>query len=185
MKVVSDGILSETKDDSHVPVLVEELLGYLQCRPGGRYLDCTVGYGGVATRLLELSRPDGLLIGIDRDPEAVTFSRARVRPFGERAQVVHGNFSDLKRHVASAGLSAVDGVVFDLGVSSPQVDQPRRGFSFQGDGPLDMRMDPSGGPTAADLLHHAAGERGSCFPDRGVRRRRALPGVLGRPGTAG
>ncbi|MEW6543500.1 MAG: 16S rRNA (cytosine(1402)-N(4))-methyltransferase RsmH [Nitrospirota bacterium] len=137
---------------SHVPVLAEEVVHWLACRPGGRYLDCTVGYGGHAARILELSAPDGILVGVDRDQEALRSARERLAPFGERARLVHGNFRELAAHLRSAGVPEVDGVIFDLGVSSVQLDRPERGFSFQADGPLDMRMDQAGGPTAAQLI---------------------------------
>ncbi|TAJ22163.1 MAG: 16S rRNA (cytosine(1402)-N(4))-methyltransferase RsmH, partial [Nitrospirae bacterium] len=118
----------------------------------GRYVDCTVGQGGLASRILELSGPDGVLIGIDRDEAAIETTRNRLKRFEGRVQLIRGNFREIKQHLTSVGVSEVDGVVFDLGVSSAQLDQPERGFSFLADGPLDMRMDRSSGPTAADLL---------------------------------
>lgn len=117
------------------------------------YLDCTVGYGGHAERILEAGRPDSVLIGLDRDSRAIAASRERLRKFGDRAILRHGHFMDLKRHVVECGFSRVDGILFDLGVSSPQIDESARGFSFQWDGPLDMRMDQSQGLTAADLVN--------------------------------
>lgn len=136
----------------HIPVLKTEILAWLNCRPGGHYLDCTVGYGGLAEEILGASDPDGLLIGIDQDREAITSARGRLQAYGKRVHLIHGNFSDLKQHLRMVGLSEVDGVVFDLGVSSAQLDEPERGFSFQADGPLDMRMDQAGAQTAADLV---------------------------------
>jgi 16S rRNA (cytosine1402-N4)-methyltransferase len=133
-------------------VLVHEVLAQLACRPGGRYLDCTVGQGGMAVRLLERSGPDGLVVGMDQDAEAIEASRARLARFGNRARLIQGNFRELKRHLAMAGVPEVDGVLFDLGVSSAQLDRPERGFSFLADGPLDMRMDRRTELTAADLL---------------------------------
>lgn len=116
-------------------------------------LDCTVGYGGHAEVVLEASSPGTTLIGLDRDAQALEFCRQRLVRFGERILLRQGNHRDLKRHLAAAGISRVDGVIFDLGVSSPQLDEPARGFSFQHDGPLDMRMDQAGGVTAAELVN--------------------------------
>ena len=138
--------------DSHEPVLVDEILFWLQCKPGGVYVDCTLGYAGLATRILRHTAPDGILIGIDRDAAALEESRERLQGVMSRVHLRHGNFSELKTLVAQTGVTHVDGVVFDLGVSSPQLDRPERGFSFRDDGPLDMRMDQREGPTAADLI---------------------------------
>ena len=113
-------------------------------------MDCTVGYAGLASRILQQTGPDGVLIGIDRDQIAVDAARDRLREFEGRVYLRQGNFSDLKAHVSFFGFPAVDGVVFDLGVSSPQLNQAERGFSFLVDGPLDMRMDQSTSRTAAD-----------------------------------
>jgi 16S rRNA (cytosine1402-N4)-methyltransferase len=124
----------------------------LACKPGGIYLDCTVGQGGHAELILDRSGPDGVLIGIDRDPEAIASTGSRLARFASRMRLVQGNFSALKQHLRSVGVSEVDGVIFDLGVSSAQLDRPERGLSFLADGPLDMRMDRSGGRTAADLI---------------------------------
>lgn len=115
-------------------------------------MDCTVGYAGLASRILQQTGPDGVLIGIDRDQIAVDAARDRLRRFEGRVYLRQGNFSDLKAHVSFFGFPAVDGVVFDLGVSSPQLKHAERGFSFLVDGPLDMRMDQSTSRTAADLV---------------------------------
>ena len=115
-------------------------------------MDCTVGYAGLASRILEQSGPDGILIGIDRDQEAVDAAYISLREFGPRVYLRKGNFADLNSHLKFFGFSSVDGVVFDFGVSSPQLDNAGRGFSFLADGPLDMRMDRSTGRTAADLI---------------------------------
>lgn len=148
-----NGLGDKSGGQLHVPVLVNEILFWLACRPGGRYVDCTIGQGELAARILDASGPDGILIGIDRDDAAIDAARDRLKQYGGRVQCIRGNFHELKQHVTSVGVSEVDGVVFDLGVSSAQLDQPERGFSFLADGPLDMRMDRSGGPTAADLLN--------------------------------
>lgn len=116
-------------------------------------LDCTVGYGGHAELLLESCVSGTTVIGLDRDSRAIDFCRQRLVRFGERAVLLRGNHRDLKRHLAEAGFSSVDGVLFDLGVSSPQLDDPDRGFSFQREGPLDMRMDQTTGMTAAELVN--------------------------------
>ncbi len=115
-------------------------------------MDCTVGYAGLASRILQQIGPEGILIGIDRDQTAVAAARDRLRGFEGRVYLRHGNFSDLKTHVSLFGFPTVDGVVFDLGVSSPQLHHAERGFSFLIDGPLDMRMDQSTSRTAADLI---------------------------------
>jgi 16S rRNA (cytosine1402-N4)-methyltransferase len=112
-----------------------------------------VGYGGHAEALLDGMASDGKLLGIDRDEEALTVCRERLSRFGERVVLIKGSFVDMPQHVRQAGISATDGVLLDLGVSSRQLDDPRRGFSFQTEGPLDMRMDQSSGETAADLVN--------------------------------
>lgn len=117
------------------------------------YLDCTVGYSGHAEKILEASGSGGRLIGLDRDAMAIAASRERLARFGDRALLLQGHFADLKQHLAAQGIRRVDGILFDLGVSSPQLDEAARGFSFQGDGPLDMRMDQSTGETAAHLVN--------------------------------
>ncbi len=151
-KVVDNDICLENQGESHVPVLANEVMTWLACASDRNYVDCTVGSGALAARILERTGPGGLLVGIDRDAEAISRSQDRLHGFGSRVRLVKGNFGDLKRHLASIGVGEVHGVMFDLGVSSPQLDNPTRGFSFGADGPLDMRMDQSTGPTAADLL---------------------------------
>ena len=136
----------------HVPVMLRECIEGLSIRPDGIYLDGTLGRGGhseaIARRLTE-----GRLIGIDRDPQAIEEAGARLAPFGERVTLVHGRFSDLKRILKELGVDAVDGMLFDLGVSSPQLDDGSRGFSYRNDAPLDMRMDPGAGLTAFDIVN--------------------------------
>ncbi len=148
----NNGISPKNKDDFHVPVLAEEVLSFLRCGPGKNFVDCTVGYGGLAVRILQLTSPDGLLIGIDRDAEALAETRQRLAMFGSRVSLIKGNFSAVKEHLSMAAFPQVDGLIFDLGPSSAQLDQPRRGFSFLSDGPLDMRMDQSKGRTARELV---------------------------------
>jgi 16S rRNA (cytosine1402-N4)-methyltransferase len=140
-------------DDRHSPVMSSEVLYWLLGDGRKIFLDCTVGYSGHAEKLLEGSGPDGRLVGLDRDRSAIEASRQRLAQFGARAILIHGHFMELKQHLSEHGLSQVDGIIFDLGVSSPQLDEPARGFSFQHDGPLDMRMDQSISGTAADLIN--------------------------------
>ena len=140
-------------DDRHSPVMPSEVLYWLLGDGRKIFLDCTVGYSGHAEKLLDGSGPEGRLVGLDRDRSAIEASRQRLSQFGARAILIHGHFMELKQHLSEHGLSQVDGIVFDLGVSSPQLDEPARGFSFQQDGPLDMRMDQSIGGTAADLIN--------------------------------
>ncbi len=137
----------------HTPVLLAELVAGLAPQPGGRYIDATLGGGGHAAVILAASAPDGRLLGIDADPAALAAAGARLAPFGRQAQLVHGNFRDLAALAQLSGFMAVDGIVIDLGISSHQLDTPERGFSFQADAPLDMRMDPTTGETAADLVN--------------------------------
>jgi 16S rRNA (cytosine1402-N4)-methyltransferase len=137
---------------AHLPVLLEEVLTWLAPKPAGRYCDATVGLGGHARSVLERSAPDGRLVGIDRDPAALEATRATLQPFGDRVTLVHARFSQAREVLERLGMMPVDGFLIDLGVSSPQLDRPERGFSFRNDGPLDMRMDPTTGETAADLL---------------------------------
>ncbi len=139
----------------HTPVLLAEVIAALAPRPGGRYLDATVGGGGHALAVLQAAQPGGVLLGIDADPAALAATAERLAEAGLSQQAVlrHGSFADLAALAAEAGFAAVDGILFDLGVSSYQLDTPERGFSFAADGPLDMRLDPTQGPTAADLVN--------------------------------
>lgn len=139
----------------HTPVLLAEVIAALAPRPGGRYLDATVGGGGHALAVLQAAQPGGVLLGIDADPAALAATAERLAEAGLSQQAVlrHGSFADLAVLAAEAGFAAFDGILFDLGVSSYQLDTPERGFSFAADGPLDMRLDPTQGPTAADLVN--------------------------------
>ncbi|HWE27606.1 MAG TPA: 16S rRNA (cytosine(1402)-N(4))-methyltransferase RsmH [Polyangia bacterium] len=137
---------------THATVMPEETLELLAPRAGGVYCDATLGGGGHAERILRASEPDGRLIGIDRDPAALAAAGARLSPFGERVTLVHGTFGDARALLERLGVVPVDGFVLDLGVSSPQLDRGERGFSFRQPGPLDMRMDPTGGETAEALI---------------------------------
>lgn len=136
----------------HASVLLQEVLEGIGPRPGGIYLDCTCGLGGHTEALAEASAPDGRVLTVDRDPNALELARGRLVAFGARITFVEGSFSQVGEHVRGHGLFPLDGVVADLGVSSLQLDDAARGFSFMREGPLDMRMGPSVGPTAAELL---------------------------------
>jgi 16S rRNA (cytosine1402-N4)-methyltransferase len=135
---------------THVPVLLREVLEALRPERGGLYVDATLGLGGHAEAILDAS-PAVRLVGIDRDPAALAFAGERLGRFGERFVAVEGRHEELALHLDRLGISEVDGILADLGVSSMQLDRAERGFSFMKDGPLDMRMGPSG-PTAADLV---------------------------------
>jgi len=139
--------------NQHYPVLWREVLAYLQPQPGKVYLDCTVGGGGHARHILEISNPSGGLVGIDLDQTALEIAREYLSPFGERVALIQGNFEDIEGVLAKVGLSEVHGVLLDLGVSAFQLRAPERGFSFRDNGPLDMRMDRSKKLTAAELLN--------------------------------
>jgi 16S rRNA (cytosine1402-N4)-methyltransferase len=134
-----------------VPVMAEEALAYLRPQPCGRYVDATLGDGGHAERLLESDATIEVL-GLDRDPLTIASAAERLSRFGPRFRTHLGNFSDLGTALAAAGWHRVDGVLLDLGLSSRQLDDPARGFGFRARGPLDMRMSPGDGPSAADLV---------------------------------
>jgi 16S rRNA (cytosine1402-N4)-methyltransferase len=140
----------------HTPVLLKEVVTRLHPCRGGLYVDCTVGGGGHAREILRACGPEGQLIGLDWDEEAITASREELGEFGARVQLVRANYVELERVLMSLGVIAVDGVVFDLGVSSRQFDEPGRGFSFQREGPLDMRMSRQLGAAARDVLRTAS-----------------------------
>ena len=135
--------------------MAEEVLDYLAPRRGGIYLDGTLGGGGHARLILEAAAPDGILVGLDHDREALRAAAANLAEFGARAVLRQGNFSGMESHLDALGIAALDGVVLDLGVSSYQLDSPNRGFSFREEGPLDMRMDPSTGVSAARVIAEA------------------------------
>ena len=138
---------------SHIPVLYQEVLAGLRIKSGGRYIDATVGGGGHAYGILVASGPDGELLGVDADPMAMALAGERLTEFGERVTLTQGNFTDLEEIALEHGFCPVDGILLDLGLSSMQLEAAERGFSFQSDGPLDMRFDPSQTTTAADLVN--------------------------------
>lgn len=132
--------------------MAEESVAALQPHSGGAYVDCTLGAAGHAYRILELSSPDGCLLGLDADPEALEIARQRLHSFGDRATLVHSNFRHLGQVARARGFDHVDGAILDLGLSSMQLDTWTRGFSFRRNEPLDMRFDPTEGRPAAELL---------------------------------
>jgi len=153
--MMSSAQLEETvasQDLSHRSVLLRETTVLLRPAPGQVFVDATLGAGGHAEALLEAMSGQGRVIGIDRDPGALTHATRRLARFGDRFTAIRGRYEDLAVLLQGGSVFTVDGVVADLGVSSLQLDDPQRGFSFRTDGPLDMRMDPSIGPSAADLL---------------------------------
>ena len=124
----------------HIPVLCDKVVNFLNPKPEGVYIDGTVGLGGHSAAILETSTPNGRVIGIDLDVEALTVAENRLHTFGERASLINGNFAEMDVLLAKHSVHAVDGILLDLGVSSLQLDTPHRGFSFNHTGPLDMRM---------------------------------------------
>jgi 16S rRNA (cytosine1402-N4)-methyltransferase len=136
----------------HASVLLHEAVRGMAPKDGGKYIDATCGLGGHAEAILEACGPTGRLLAVDRDPTAIQIAAGRLKRFGERVSIVEGDFSELRLYAEAAGLFPADGIVADLGVSSMQLDDPKRGFSFSKDGPLDMRMGPRVGETAAEML---------------------------------
>lgn len=134
---------------AHRPVLLNQSIEYLAVRPGRNFLDGTLGGGGHSRAILKKSSPDGKLVGLDRDPAALAAASENLREYGERVLFFEKNFSEMKEAASGAGI-VIDGVLLDLGVSSPQIDKGERGFSFQSDGPLDMRMGRS--PVTAEKV---------------------------------
>jgi 16S rRNA (cytosine1402-N4)-methyltransferase len=137
----------------HRPVLYHEIIHFLSPHGGGRYVDATLGAGGHALGILEASAPDGLLLGMDVDPQALDLARNKLSIFGSRAILMRVSYTSLAEQLAALNWDTVDGIVLDLGVSSMQLDTPQRGFSFQKDAPLDMRFDPDNPVRAADLVN--------------------------------
>ena len=138
----------------HTPVMVKEVLELLQPKPEGIYLDATLGAGGHAGALLEKTEGKIQLIGIDQDPQALQLAKTTLENFGERIVGVENNFGNIRNVLADLHIERLDGIVADLGLSSMQLSEPARGFSFQSEGPLDMRMGPGISQTAKDLLEN-------------------------------
>lgn len=145
-------------EPKHVSVLLNECIEALCIKPDGIYVDGTLGLGGHSSEIAK-RLTTGLLIGIDRDETAIERAGAKLAPFGERVRLVHGNFSDVASILDRLGIDAVDGMLFDLGVSSPQLDEAHRGFSYMQDAPLDMRMDGSASLSAHDVVNTWPEER--------------------------
>ena len=142
--------------EAHLPVLKTEVLTALALKPNQKTIDCTLGAGGHAEAILQQTGPHGQLLGLDVDPEALQLARARLSRFGERVRLVQTNFDQVAQIATENDFSPVLGMIADLGVSSMQLDQPQRGFSFRQAGPLDMRMGPEVAETAAMLVNTLA-----------------------------
>ncbi|MGZ6312465.1 MAG: 16S rRNA (cytosine(1402)-N(4))-methyltransferase RsmH [Candidatus Limnocylindrales bacterium] len=143
----------EDRSEGHLPVMVEEVMAALSPVAGSFMVDATVGGGGHAVRILEATSPDGRLLGLDADPAAIARTARRLAPYAERVTLRQTNFAHLGDVAPEAGFAVVDGILLDLGLSSHQLADTTRGFSFRADGPLDLRFDPSGGRPASALVN--------------------------------
>lgn len=151
-------------EPSHVPVLLDEVLEALNPQPGGTFIDATVGQGGHARAILSRVTPDGRLLGIDRDESNLAIAQKRLIQFGEAAVLVHDSYANVTSHAYDHGFSGVDGILLDLGFSSAHIEEADRGFSFQNEGPLDMRYDRSSELTAAEIVNTwSEDELAACF----------------------
>lgn len=146
-------ILTDESRWTHEPVLLGETLERLVTDASGLYLDATAGLGGHSAAILEKLSPQGRLLGLDQDPEALAEAAARLAPYGERARLRRANFRDLPKVLEAEGFFPLSGALFDVGVSSLQLDKASRGFSFMKEGPLDMRMSPETGLTAEQIVN--------------------------------
>ncbi len=142
--------------DNHTPVLLEEVLHFLNPQSGGRFIDATAGAGGHAAAILERTAPDGALLVVDQDDSALELSRRNLAPYKARTTFVQANFADIDHVAREEDFLGADGLMADLGVSSMMLDDPQRGFSFRLDGPLDMRMDRRGELTAAEIVNYTS-----------------------------
>ncbi len=140
-------------EGQHIPVMLEPAIEHLNCRPGGIYIDGTVGGGGYTRAILEKSEPDGTVVGLDWDMEAIERVRERLSVYGSRLILEKADYADIRQALYKHNLERVDGIVVDLGLSSYQIDDAERGFSFMQEGPLDMRMDRELPLSAADLVN--------------------------------
>ncbi len=147
----SSGTVSAT---GHTPVLYQNVLNALNLHAGGHYIDGTVGAGGHAAGILECSSPDGRLLGLDRDPNALKLAGLRLEPFSDRVSLRHASYTAMDNEALALGWDRVDAILLDLGLSSMQLEDPKRGFSFRFDGPLDMRFDPEVDFMADELVNH-------------------------------
>jgi len=150
--------MADNASDLHLPVMVEEVLACLQPKSGKLYVDGTLGLGGHSSAILEKTAPAGRVIGFEWDNEAAPLAAERLRVFGDRIEVVRASYADLLDELEKIGVEAIDGLLVDLGVSSLQFDRGERGFSFQVDAPLDMRMNQDGQVTAADIIKNSREE---------------------------
>jgi 16S rRNA (cytosine1402-N4)-methyltransferase len=148
--------MSNRSASSHIPVLLPEAIKALAVQPGGRYIDCTLGGAGHAAAILDKSSPGGQLLGIDADPKALEAARERLQTYKDSALLVNGNFADLQAICLKYDFFPVHGILFDLGLSSLQLNSAGRGFSFQQDAPLDMRFSPDQKVSAADIVNTAS-----------------------------
>ena len=167
----------------HLPAMPNEAVNFLNCQPGKIYVDCTLGGSGHARAICEKISPDGLLIGIDQDTDAITNARRVLHPFGSNVRLFHGNFIRLPDYLTELNIAGVDGILLDLGISLHHLENSGRGFSFQKEEPLDMRMDIQTSTTAGDLVNHLT-ESALCkiFRDYGEERwakqiARAITGI--------
>ncbi len=139
---------------THIPALLNETLRFLDPAPGQDFIDGTVGLGGHASAILERSAPNGRLLGIDKDSRNLAVAKKNLAKFGDRVVLAHDSYKNIKQVIYDNGFSEVDGVVLDLGFSSPHIDDPDRGFSFQTEGPLDMRYNPDQEESASDIVNN-------------------------------
>ncbi len=142
----------------HIPVLYQEVIDFLEPRNGSRFIDATAGAGGHTIGLLRESAPDGIVMAMDRDPEAISIASQKLSEFNDRVVLVNASYERMAIEASVHGLTGVDGVLMDLGLSSMQLAESERGFSFREDGPLDMRFDARSGSTAADIVNSASRE---------------------------
>jgi 16S rRNA (cytosine1402-N4)-methyltransferase len=158
--------------DTHIPVLYHEVLQLLRPQPNGRYLDATLGAGGHTAGILQASAPIGRVLAFDRDPEAIAYARQQLDQYGRRVTYVNDSYAAMAQQAPANGFTDFDGILLDLGLSSRQLDNAERGFSFMRDGPLDMRFDTTQGETAADLINNlSAAELADIFWRYGEERR--------------
>jgi 16S rRNA (cytosine1402-N4)-methyltransferase len=141
------------RETRHIPVLLDDVLRVIDPQPGQTIVDCTLGLAGHAAELLRRIQPDGKLIALDFDPANIALARAKLEPIGGNFSLHHSNFAGIDKILATENIERVDAILADVGVASPQIDDPARGFSYRRPGPLDMRMDPTRGQPASALLH--------------------------------
>jgi 16S rRNA (cytosine1402-N4)-methyltransferase len=144
----------DTEPELHIPVMMNEVLDYLNLSPGKTIVDATIGTGGHSLRIMERITPGGRLIGIDRDEESLAVAKERLKDFSRSCEFIYANFMDIDNILKKTNIENIDGILFDLGVSAFQLQDPKRGFSFQSEGPLDMRLDRSSYISAYDLLNN-------------------------------